>query len=86
MDDLYERVLSLFRKKYRAGRGVRLIGAGLLNLEAERGGGQQELFGSAQDVEKERRLEEAILEINKKFPQAALRRGRSWLGGGSPDS
>jgi DNA polymerase-4 len=82
MDDLYERVLSLFRRKYRAGRGVRLIGAGLLNLEAEEGGGQRELFDSPSGaaIEKERRLEEAILEINKKFPQAALRRGRSWLG------
>jgi DNA polymerase-4 len=83
MDDLYGRVLSLFRKKYRAGRGVRLIGAGLLNLEAEQSGGQRELFGSPSgaEAEKERRLEEAILEINKKFPQAALRRFRSWMGG-----
>jgi DNA polymerase-4 len=85
IDELYERVLSLFRKKYQSGKGVRLIGAGLMNLEAARSGGQQELFGSSSgpDVEKERRLEEAILEINKKFPQAALRRGRSWLGDGS---
>jgi DNA polymerase-4 len=84
MDDLYERVLSLFRKKYQPGKGVRLIGAGLMNLEAETGGGQQELFASPSgpDLEKERRVEEAILEINKKFPQAALRRGRSWLGDG----
>jgi DNA polymerase-4 len=82
MDDLYERVLSLFRKKYRPGRGVRLIGAGLMNLEAEAGGAQQELFEPAGDVEKEHRLEEAILAINKKYPQAALRRGRSWLNGG----
>jgi DNA polymerase-4 len=81
MDDLYERVLSLFRKKYRPGRGVRLIGAGLMNLEAESGAGQQELFAPAPEAEKERRLEETILEINKKYPQAALRRGRSWLGG-----
>jgi DNA polymerase-4 len=84
IDELYERVLSLFRKKYQSGKGVRLIGAGLMNLEAGRGGGQQELFASPSgpDAEKERRLEEAILEINKKFPQAALRRGRSCLGDG----
>ncbi|MCL2190456.1 MAG: DNA polymerase IV [Treponema sp.] len=76
LNDLYDRLLGLFRKKYRRGRGVRLLGAGLMNLEdgAER---QGELFGGAE--ERDRRLEEAILDINKKFPGAALRRGRSWL-------
>jgi DNA polymerase-4 len=75
MNGLYERVLSLFRKKYQKGRGVRLIGAGLMNLET--GGRQGELFDNR--GEKERRLEKSILEINKKHPGAALRRGRSWL-------
>jgi DNA polymerase-4 len=82
IDDLYERVLALFRKKYQPGRGVRLIGAGLMNLEAESGGGQQELFGPdapGGEGEKERRLEETIFKINKKFPQAALHRGRTHL-------
>jgi DNA polymerase-4 len=75
MNGLYERVLSLFRKKYQKGRGVRLIGAGLMNLET--GGHQGELFDNR--GEKERRLEKSILEINKKHPGAALRSGRSWL-------
>lgn len=78
-NELYERLLGLFHQKYRSGRGVRLLGAGLMNLET-RNAHQGELFDEGPpQAEKERRLEEAILAINKKFPQAALRRGRSCL-------
>jgi DNA polymerase-4 len=76
LNELYDRVLALFRKRHRRGKGVRLIGAGLMNLEnilARQG----ELFN--EEGEKERRLEEAIFEINRKHPNAALRRGRSLL-------
>jgi len=76
LNDLYDRVLGLFRKKYRRGAGVRLLGAGLMCLEDD-SGAQGELFGEA--AEKELLLEKTILDINKKFPEAALRRGRSWL-------
>jgi DNA polymerase-4 len=38
---------------------------------------QGELFN--EDGEKERHLEEMILELNRKYPNAALRRGRSLL-------
>ena len=76
LNDLYERLSALFHKKYQKGRGVRLIGAGLMNLET--GGLRQGDLFDAGD-EKERRLERAILEINKKFPDAALRRGRACL-------
>jgi DNA polymerase-4 len=76
INEFFTHISKLFRKKYEKGRGIRLIGAGLMNLEEENGY-QAELF----DVkgEKERRLEESILEINSRFPGAALRRGRSWL-------
>jgi DNA polymerase-4 len=74
LNELYGRVLSLFHKKYQKGRGVRLLGAGLMNLE-EGGVFQSGLFD--QSSEKERRLEEAILSINKKHPDAVLRRGRT---------
>jgi DNA polymerase-4 len=77
LNDLYARVLALFRKKYRSGRGLRLVGAGLMNLEEGDLPRQGDLFGSG--GEKERTLEKAILEINKKFPNAALRRSRSGL-------
>jgi DNA polymerase-4 len=74
LNGLYDRLLSLFRKKYQAGRGVRLIGAGLGNLETKTPE-QGDLFDT--ENEKEKRLEKSILEINKKFPGAALKRLRS---------
>jgi DNA polymerase-4 len=73
LNDLYDRLLGLFQKKYQKGRGVRLIGAGLMNLE-DGSVTQGNLFDDG--AEKERGLEQTILAINKKFPNAALRRGR----------
>jgi len=74
LNEFYERLLSLFHKKYRKGRGIRLLGAGAANLETKGGIKQAELFDTA--AEKERILEQSILEINKKYPKAALTRGR----------
>jgi DNA polymerase-4 len=77
MNELFENLQALFQKKYQAGRRVRLIGAGLANLEPEGSGRQNELFESVN--EKERKLEKIILAINKKHPGSPLKRGRSWL-------
>ena len=73
---LYDRVSALFRRKHRQGKGVRLIGAGLMNLE-NISVSQGDLFN--EEGEKERHLEEIILELNRKYTNAALRRGRSLL-------
>ena len=77
LNDFYKHVLDMFHRKYQKGRGIRLIGAGLMNLQAESSARQGDLFGEKN--EKERRLEESILKINAKHPGAALRRGRSTL-------
>ena len=77
LNDLYRHILDLFHKKYQKGRGVRLIGAGLGNLTEGNSAHQADLFGG--EKEKERRLEESILKINSKYPDASLRRGRSIL-------
>jgi DNA polymerase IV len=77
LNDFYKHVLDLFHKKYQRGRGVRLIGAGLANLTEENNFRQGDLFDPSK--EKERRLEESILKINEKFPEATIRRGRSIL-------
>ncbi|MDR2110132.1 MAG: DNA polymerase IV [Spirochaetaceae bacterium] len=79
VNELFEHLSALFQEKYQAGRGVRLIGAGLMNLETGQVPQQGELFDAGN--EKERNLERYILEINKKFPGAALKKGRSWLAG-----
>jgi DNA polymerase-4 len=77
MNELFEYLRDLFQKKYQIGRGIRLLGAGIANLEKESEGYQRDLFES--DNEKERKLEKAILDINMKNPNAQLKRGRSWL-------
>ena len=76
LNDLYKHVLDLFRRKYQKGRGIRLIGAGLMNLTKENPARQGDLFED-QANERERRLEESILEINKKYPGAVIRRLRT---------
>ena len=75
----YGHVLNLFHRRYKKGNfmGVRLIGAGLMNLVNEDTLHQGDLFSEKTD--KERRLEESILAINAKHPGAALHRGRSSL-------
>jgi DNA polymerase-4 len=77
IDELFDRLSALFHRKYKSGKRVRLIGAGLLNPETENTPHQGDLFDTVN--EKERNLEKYILEINKRFPNAALRRGRSWI-------
>jgi DNA polymerase-4 len=77
INELFDHLSGLLRRKRKSGRGVRLIGAGLLNLETEDAPRQGELFAEAD--EKKQALDRYILEINKKFPGAALRRGRSLM-------
>ena len=82
LNEFYKHVLDLFHRKYRKGRGLRLIGAGLMNLETEGHARQGDLFETENDMvqmDRERRLEESILKINEKHPGAPLRRSRSTL-------
>ncbi|MDR0494552.1 MAG: DNA polymerase IV [Treponema sp.] len=77
LNELYDRLLSLFRRKYlssRQGRGLRLLGAGLLNIEKS-SLRQGDLFD--EKTEKAVKLEKTILGINQKFPDAALHRARA---------
>ena len=77
INELFDHLAALLRRKRKSGRGVRLIGAGLLNLESGDTPRQGELFDEADG--KKQALDRYILEINKKFPGAALRRGRSLM-------
>ncbi|MDR1142982.1 MAG: DNA polymerase IV [Spirochaetaceae bacterium] len=74
LNELYDKLQGLFHKKCSPGRGIRLLGAGLGNLETKTPFRQADLFDGTS--EKERKLEKSILEINSKFPAAALKRGR----------
>jgi DNA polymerase-4 len=73
MNDLFERVCTLFHRRYKRGRGIRLIGAGLMNLETA-GSYPGELFDF--EDERKKKLEKCIHEINKKFPAAAVKKAR----------
>jgi DNA polymerase-4 len=74
LDDLYERVLALFNKKYKAGEGIRLLGVGAMNLETGDGAEQPELFdfGDA----KKKTVEKSILALQKKHPEIAIKKAR----------
>ncbi|MDR2343505.1 MAG: DNA polymerase IV [Spirochaetaceae bacterium] len=73
MSDLFERVCALFHRKCKRGIGIRLIGAGLMNLETA-GSSAGELFEF--EDERKKKLEKCIHEINKKFPEAAIKKAR----------
>jgi len=86
LNDFYSHILDLFHKKYQKGKGktlgIRLLGAALMKLETQDNLRQGNLFEGENDkiqTERERRLEESILKINARFPDAALRRSRSTL-------
>jgi DNA polymerase-4 len=83
INGLFDHLSALFRRKRRIGRGVRLIGAGLMNLETNDTPLQGELFDEPGD--KEGALDRYVHEINKKFPGAALRRGRSLMADGGDE-
>jgi DNA polymerase-4 len=79
--ELYSRVIKLFRNKYKPQHGVRLVGAGLMNIETSPAPEEKGLFDEESTVsEKEIALEKLVVELNKKFP-CALKRGRAMIGG-----
>ncbi|MDR2803507.1 MAG: DNA polymerase IV [Treponema sp.] len=72
MNGLFERVCGLFHRKYKRGMGIRLIGAGLMNIETA--SASAELFDF--EDERKKKLEKCIHEINKKFPKSVVKKAR----------
>ena len=73
LNEFYDRLIGLFRNKYKKGQGIRLLGAGFGNIEDRTDYSQNDLFDAP--VKKEQNLEKTILEINTRFP-GAVKRGR----------
>lgn len=71
-DDLYNRASALFDKKYEQGRGIRLLGLGLQNIEKSTG--QQTFFDFEES--KKGKVEKAILELEKKDPTIHISKAR----------
>jgi DNA polymerase-4 len=81
INELYDTLLMLFNKKYNSradgSKGVRLLGAALQNLhDKTEAVAQEELFDDTKPIDKKNKiLEEQIVKINNKFPDAALSKG-----------
>lgn len=67
--ELFHHIRKLLGSRWTSGRGVRLVGVGLGNLEAADGIYQGDLFQD--DHEKQNRVEAALAEYRKKHPSGA---------------
>lgn len=74
LDTLYACARELFEKKYERGRGVRLIGVGLENIENTEKPYQPGLFDD--NSEKKQNVEKAILNLKKKHPEININKAR----------
>lgn len=76
IDTLFNYAKELFERKFETGRGVRLIGIALCNIENEERPYQQSLFDD--DNEKKQKVEKAILNLEKKHPEIKIRKARTF--------
>ena len=74
LDSLYSAAKELFEKKYERGRGIRLLGIALENIEKTEQTYQQGLFDD--DNEKKQNVEKAILKLEKKHPEIKIHKAR----------
>ncbi len=74
LDSLYARAKELFERKYENGRGIRLIGIALENIDTTPKPSQQSLFDDG--TEKKQKVESAILNLEKKHPEIKIHKAR----------
>ena len=74
IDSLFNKACKLFEQKYEKGRGIRLIGVALENIENEEKPYQQDLFDDG--TEKKVAVEKAILNLEKKHPEIKIHKAR----------
>ena len=74
LDALYEAAKELFEKKYERGRGIRLLGIALENIESTERTYQPGLFDD--NNEKKQNVEKAILKLEKKHPEIKIHKAR----------
>lgn len=73
-DAIFEAAKKLFYKKYESGRGVRLLGVGLQNLEKGIQDSQGELFDFGE--KKIQAVEKMVLKLQKKIPDVNIKKAR----------
>ena len=74
LDSLYIAAKELFERKYERGRGIRLLGVALENIEATEQNSQPSLFDDG--TEKKQKVEKAILNLEKKHPGIKIHKAR----------
>ncbi len=74
-DDLFEKLKSIFEKKYETGRGIRLLGAGLENIQGKDAPMQEVLFDFGE--KKKQAVENAILKLSTKHPEIKIQKART---------
>ncbi|MCR5045726.1 MAG: DNA polymerase IV, partial [Treponema sp.] len=74
VEDLFSRAMNVFRQKYQAGRGIRLLGISIQNAIDADSEKQKELFDFGENKRKD--LEKAILKIEQKNPQIKIHKAR----------
>ena len=77
LDDMYEKVCNLFKSKYNFGKGIRLLGVGAQNLEKGSNSAVPELFDFGE--EKKQKIEEAVLNLQKKNPKSEIKKARQFI-------
>lgn len=73
-DAIFETAKALFYKKYESGRGVRLLGVGLQNLEKGIEDSQGQLFDFGEH--KKQAIEKTVLDLQKKLPDIKIKKAR----------
>ncbi len=74
VEDLFSRAMNVFRQKYQAGRGIRLLGISIQNAIDADSEKQKELFDFGENKRKD--LEKAILKIEQKNPKIKIHKAR----------
>lgn len=74
IDDLFEKAKYLFEKKYEFGRGIRLIGVALENVQDQNAPVQEVLFDFGE--KKKKAVENAILKMTQKNPEIKIKKAR----------
>lgn len=83
-DELLERCMRIFRKKYERGKGIRLLGIGLYGVEKGGTPVQAELFDFGNS--KKDKLEKALFEMERKNPSLKVRKARLMSTGAEQNS
>ena len=77
VDEMFEKAKYLFNKKYEIGRGIRLLGVSMENLESNDKPIQKDLFDFGET--KKAKVEEAILNMTNKKPEIKIKKARQLL-------